>query len=295
MVPTVVLLTFNSESTVGETLRAASRLSDDIYVIDSFSSDSTLSIAESFNAKVIQHQFLNYGAQRNWAIEQVPGKYRWQLHLDADEVLSRRLIEEIAALPEEGGPIGFLLPRYLRFLGKDFKHGGLSPTWHLRLFLREAARCESRLYDQHFFLQREGSCPKLRGPMVDHIAMTLSEWTARHNRWADLEVEEASLERTTLEVRPRFFGSPIERKRFLRRIYTLAPAFSRPFGLFFYRYFLRLGILDGKAGLIFWVLQTFWFRFLIDAKLYERSLNSAGVSKPDLKQRASTNATSRIY
>lgn len=294
MVPTIIILTFNSESTIGETLRAASRLSDDIHVIDSFSSDSTLSIAESFNAKALQHPFVNYGAQRNWAIEQVPAKYRWQLHLDADEVLSSALIDEIAALPEEGKPVGFLLPRYLRFLGRDLKHGGMSPTWHLRLFLSDAARCEARLYDQHFFLRKPGSVSKLHGPLVDNIAMTLSEWTARHNRWADLEVEEHSLDRSAVEVQPKLFGSPIERKRLLRKVYTLAPPFSRPFGLFFYRYFLRLGLLDGKAGFIFWVLQTFWFRFLIDAKLYERNLTSASESKPNLDQQASARLTSRV-
>ncbi len=294
MVPTIIVLTFNSQSTIAETLRAASGLSDDIYIIDSFSSDSTLSIAESFSVTILQHPFLNYGAQRNWAIERVTGKYRWQLHLDADELLSNSLVDEIAALPEEVNSIAFLIPRYLRFLGKDLKHGGMSPTWHLRLFLNDAARCEARLYDQHFFLKRPGKALTLRGPMIDNIAMTLSEWTARHNRWADLEVEELSAARTAVEVGPNLFGSAIERKRFFRKIYTAAPAFSRPFGLFFYRYFLRLGILDGKAGLVFWVLQTFWFRFLIDAKLYERSLIVAGHSEAKLDQPVSSNITSRI-
>lgn len=291
MVPTIVILSFNSESTISETLRAASRLSDDIHVVDSFSSDSTLAIAESFNAKIVQHPFANYGAQRNWAIEQVPAKYRWQLHLDADEVLSSKLIEEIAQLPEENHSIGFLIPRFLRFLGKQLKHGGMSPTWHLRLFQRDAVRCEARLYDQHFFPRRPGTLTKLHGPMVDNIAMSLSEWTARHNRWADLEVDEHLLQRST-EVQPRFFGSPIERKRFLRKIYTLAPPFTRPFALFFYRYILRFGILDGKAGFIFWVLQTFWFRFLIDAKLYERTLHLPGCSNPNLNHQASAKLTS---
>jgi glycosyltransferase involved in cell wall biosynthesis len=278
MVPTIILLTFNSESTLSKTLRAASQLSDDIFVIDSFSSDSTLEIARMFGAKVLQHPFLSYGAQRNWSIEQVQTTHRWQLHLDADEVMSPGLISEIAALPEDSGISGFLLPRYLRFLGKDLRHGGMSPTWHLRLFPRHSVKCEARLYDQHFYLLEPGKVAKLKNAMVDNIAMTLSEWTVRHNKWADLEAEEQSQERYAAGVQPRLFGSPIERKRFLREMYNLAPLFTRPFGLFFYRYFIRLGLLDGKAGLVFWVLQTFWFRFLIDAKLFEASLHKSDVS-----------------
>ncbi len=110
-----------------------------------------------YGAKVLQHPFLNYGAQRNWAIEQVLATHRWQLHLDADEVLSPGLVFEIGTLPEDGDVSGFLVPRYLRFLGKDLKHGGMSPTWHLRLFPGNSAKCEARLYDQHFYLLERGA------------------------------------------------------------------------------------------------------------------------------------------
>ena len=100
--------------------------------------------------------------------------------------------------------------------------------------------------------------------------MPLSEWTARHNRWSDHEVEEQSAQASTGRVQGDRSGNPIEQKRYWRQHYNRAPLFVRPFALFFYRYVFRLGFLDGKEGFIFWVLQTFWFRFLIDAKLYER-------------------------
>ena len=105
--------------------------------------------------------------------------------------------------------------------------------------------------------------------MIDEIRMPLSEWTARHNRWSDAEVMEQTAALEGVRIRPRFWGNPVERKRFLRGLYNDAPLFVRPFALFFYRYFLRLGFLDGREGFIFWTLQTFWFRFLIDAKLFE--------------------------
>ena len=76
-----------------------------------------------------------------------------------------------------------------------------------------------------------------------------------------------------VHIQPRFWGNPLQRKRYLRGLYNGAPLFVRPYALFFYRYFLRLGFLDGREGLIFWTLQTFWFRFLIDSKLFEHRKN----------------------
>ena len=106
--------------------------------------------------------------------------------------------------------------------------------------------------------------------MIDDIRMPLTEWTARHNRWADGEVAEQDSLETSGRLQPDARGNPAQRKRFLREKYNSLPLFIRPFGLFFYRYLFRLGFLDGTEGLIFWVLQTFWFRFLVDAKIWEK-------------------------
>jgi glycosyltransferase involved in cell wall biosynthesis len=270
MRPSVIVLTFNSAGTMAATLRQAFALSDDVHVVDSFSTDETLAIAAAAGATVTQHVFENYGAQRNWAIASLPLKYPWQLHLDADEAMDDALVAAIRQLPADPPGNGFLLARYVRFLGRVMRHGAMSPTWHLRLFRAGAARCEDRKYDQHFYLL-QGQPQRLDGAMIDDIAMPLTEWTARHNRWSDSEVAEQT-EATSKPgtIQGDAAGNPIEQKRYWRQKYNAAPLFVRPFALFFYRYFLRLGFLDGTEGLIFWVLQTFWFRFLIDAKLYER-------------------------
>jgi glycosyltransferase involved in cell wall biosynthesis len=267
--PSVIILAFNSVDTLGATLAQAQEISDDLYVVDSFSTDDTVALSREHGAQVVQHAFENYGAQRNWAIDHVVARYAWQLHLDADERLTPELIASIRALPENPAHSGFFLARLVQFLGRQLRHGGMSPTWHLRLFRKDAGRCEERKYDQHFYLS-EGSAGQLQGYMIDDIRMSLSEWTARHNRWSDAEVLEQTAAREGVRIRPRFWGNPVERKRFLRGLYNDAPLFVRPFALFFYRYFLRLGFLDGREGFIFWTLQTFWFRFLIDAKLFEQ-------------------------
>lgn len=264
-----IILTFNSEAVLAETLESVKGVSDAIHIVDSFSTDGTLAIAARYGAQVVQHAFEDYGTQRNWAIENLPIDADWELHLDADERLTLELAAEINALKQAApaGVDGFYLPRLACFLGRPIRHGGMYPTWHLRLFRRGSGRCERRLYDQHFFVT--GLTDRLRHPMIDDQRHSLSEWTARHNRWSDAEVKELGLGVRSGVIAARMTGTPVERKRAYRGWYYRAPPLLRAFLLFFYRYLLRLGFLDGKEGLIFFVLQTFWFRFLIDAKLYE--------------------------
>jgi hypothetical protein len=146
------------------------------------------------------------------------------------------------------------------------------PNWHLRLFRRGVGRCEQRRYDQHFLLPQGGGTARLTKPMIDDMRMTLDEWTRRHLRWAEAQAAMAVEGGGEGEIAGRWTGSPIERKRALRRFYGRAPLLLRPFLLFAYRYLLRLGFLDGVPGLIFFALQTFWFHFFVDARIYERRL-----------------------
>jgi glycosyltransferase involved in cell wall biosynthesis len=272
MRPSIVLLTFNSSDSLGATLASIRGLSDDVHVVDSGSTDTTIEIAQAAGAQVTYHPFSNYGSQRNWAIDNLQLKYTWQLHLDADERLTDELKNEILLLPENPDCSGFFIGRFLQFLGRVLRHGGMSPTWHMRLFRSGEGACESREYDQHFWCR--GKTANLQHSMIDDIRMPLSEWTSRHNRWADAEVREILSGQKDGRIAGNLRGNLVERKRFLRGGYDRLPHFFRAFALFGYRYIIKLGFLDGMEGSIFWVLQTFWFRFLVDAKLYEHHKNT---------------------
>lgn len=247
-------------------------VSDDIHVVDSFSSDKTIDIVRRLGVHITQHPFQDYSAQRNWAIENLRLKCEWQLHLDADERLSEELAAEINNLnvPEEIN--GFFIPRQVIFLGRKIIHGGMYPIWHMRLFRTGTAHCEDRRYDQHFIVS--GRTMRLSSPLFDDHKNSLSDWTDRHNRWSDAEAAEIFSGSESGAIAGRLIGNPIERKRFAKNGYYRFPLFIRSAFLFFYRYIFRFGFLDGSEGLIFFSLQTLWFRFLVDAKYYELKLKA---------------------
>jgi glycosyltransferase involved in cell wall biosynthesis len=278
MAISVVILTFNSEATLAQTLASVRAVSDDIHIVDSFSTDRTLEIAQAAGTRIVQHEFARYDLQRNWAIASLDLRHSWELHLDADERLSLDLAAAIKRLAAHfpSGIDGYMIPRLTHFLGRPIRHGGMYPNWHLRLFRRGRGRCETRLYDQHFIV--DGKIATIAHPMIDDVRLPLAEWSRRHLRWTDYQVAMALDQREQGEVRSHWRGTPIERKRALRGFYGRAPLLLRPFLLFLYRYVVRLGFLDGIPGLIFFVLQTFWFHFLIDARIYERRLAPSGTA-----------------
>ena len=176
---------------------------------------------------------------------------------------------------------GFLLRKRTFFMGRWIRHGGHYPSFHLRLFRKGKGFCEERLYDQHFIVN--GTIERLKHDYVDILSSDLNSWTLRHMRWADLEARQLLLDNNGKSlVRPTLFGNPIERKRWLRNgPYEKAPLYVRPFLYWIYRYFFRLGFLDGKEGFIFHFLQGFWFRLLVDIKLDELKRNAQRAKSRD--------------
>ncbi|MDR3414439.1 MAG: glycosyltransferase family 2 protein [Formivibrio sp.] len=268
----IIIMTHDSAHVIERTLRAAFRVSDDVHVIDSFSEDNTVEVCRLAGCHVVSRAFNGYADQRNWSVDNLPLRYSWQMHLDADEELEDELIGLINAVPFENAPCdGYIIGRKVVFMGRVLRHGSVAKTWHCRIFRNGFGRCEDRLYDNHFVCR--GSVKVLKGYVLDHQDNTISEWTARHNYWSDVEVREIVSNVPSKDrqytVAANVGGNPIERKRFFKAKYYSLPLFFRVFAYFFYRYVIRLGFLDGVEGMIYHILQGFWFRFLVDAKIYE--------------------------
>lgn len=271
----VIVLTHDEEANIAACLESVTAWAQEILVVDSGSKDRTLAIVANYTTKVFHHPFHTYSAQRNWAQAELPIQSAWLFHIDADERVSVVLAQEVIKLFDAGladGPtVGLLVPRRIEFMGHQIKGGGLYPTYHCRIFRRGQGRCESREYDQHFVV--DGPTHKLTGDLIEATASSLESWTRRHIRWAQLEARQllASAGGNHRDIiRGSAFGTPIERRRWLRRVvYERMPLFARAFLYFLYRFLLRGGFRDGTPGLIYHVLQGFWFRFYIDACLYE--------------------------
>lgn len=269
-----IVLTFNEEENIVDCLASVAEWTGELFVVDSGSTDGTLTFPEQFGATVVHHPWEHYAAQRNWAQEHLPLHYEWVLHLDADERVAPDLVDALYAFfagETIASTDGVMIKRRTYFMGRWIRHGGHYPSWHTRLFRKNAGRCEEQLYDQHFVVN--GQTIELDGNLDNILPTNLDVWLARHVKWAQKEADNTvrASPNSAHQVQAKVWGNPIQQRRwFKRHFFGRAPMFWRAFGYFFLRYFLLLGFLDGKAGLIFHFLQGCWFRFYVDAKIYER-------------------------
>jgi len=268
----VIVLTYNEEKNIEECLKSVYDWTDEIFIVDSYSTDRTLEIARGYTDKIYQHPFKNFAQQRNWSQGNLPIRNDWLLHLDADERASPELASELKEIFSSPIDIdGFMAARKTIFQGKWIRHGGHYPVYHLRIFKKDKGRSEERLYDQNYIVN--GMVLKLKADIVNIINPDIRLWKARHKQWAYLEAQEVLFNKNRI-MNIKFTGNPIERRNWLRyKIYYKLPLFIRPFIYFFYRYIIKLGFLDGKEGLIFHFLHGFWYRLLVDKKIYELSIS----------------------
>ena len=281
---TAVILTFNEEQHLARCIASVQAVATDVVVVDCSSTDATLDIARAQGARVLQHAWVNHAAQFNWALTQLGADTEWVLRIDADEVLTPALIEEIRTrLPGIGPEIdGVYWGRRMTFQGRLIRHGGVFPVRVLRLFRHGRGQCENRWMDEH--IKVAGPTADFAGEMIDDNLNSLTWWTDKHNRYASREaVDLLNLEYrfmphdTVASLRG---GKQAGVKRWLKeRVYARLPGGFRAFAYFFYRYVLRLGFLDGQAGTAFHFLQGFWYRYLVDAKVVEvkRYMRERGV------------------
>jgi glycosyltransferase involved in cell wall biosynthesis len=271
----IIVLTFNEEMNIEVCLKSVAEWAGEVFVVDSGSTDHTQTIVAQYTPKLVCHPFENYSKQRNWAQSNLPLAYDWVFHLDADERVTPDLTKalwEVFANKEQLERInGLLVRRRIEFMGRHITRGGIYPTYHCRIFRKQKGHCEDREYDQHFLVN--GPTATVEADLIEVTAPSLFAWTAKHNRWAQMEARqlfEARDRSVADRVKPSVIGTPIERRRWLRAsVYEKSPLFFRAVIYFAVRYFVRGGFLDGVPGLIYHVLHGFWFRFYTDACLYE--------------------------
>lgn len=286
----VIILTYNEEIHIRRCLDNINSIAKDIFIIDSYSTDRTLDIAQKYeNVKILQHQWPgNQATQFNWALTHLSINTQWVLRLDADEYLLPELIaelrEKLPLLPIDVN--GIIFNRRHIFMDKWMKRG-IYPVKLLRVFRYGKGMCEQRLMDEHIQLT-EGRTVEFEHDFCDHNLNNLSWFCHKHVNYAireavDLLDIELDLTGAAESDENKQISAQAQEKRMKKHQYAKQPLFWRAFAYFCYRYFLKGACLDGKEGFLWTFLQGWWYRTLVDAKVFEIK-RACGNDKEKIRQ-----------
>jgi len=248
----------------------------EVYVVDSQSTDSTVEIARSHGAKVVQFHYPGgWPKKRQWAMDNLALAYDWILLLDADEVLTPALALEIQSAIQNPAIDGYYIALRIYFLGRVLRHGD-ARFWKLSLLRRGKGRYECRLKDQdssmadmevHEHVRVDGPTAKLQNSLIHHNVESLSRYIQKHDAYSNWEARVLLQgDRSDTQIAPSLLGTQAQRRRWLKEKIFAVP--GSPVLLFLYRYLFRLGLLDGVPGLIYCGFQAIQM-FHTKAKIYE--------------------------
>lgn len=278
MIPvTAIITTRNEEANIEKCLRSIHGFVGQIFVVDSESEDSTVSIVRRYTDGVVN---LAYEHGRiipwifQWALDNLDIRNEWILILEADQEVTEELKKELISVfsraqIEENG---FFIRKHQLFRGTVLRFGGYGNKYLLKLFRKGFGELDPAEQDTRVYVK--GKVAKLSSALLEN---NLKEdeilfYLQKHLRYADAFAREEykrRTERLEFKYRLKFFGTQDERTLWLKEKYYRMPLYIRPVVYFLYRYFIRLGILDGKNGFIFHFLQAFWFRLIVDIRLEE--------------------------
>lgn len=271
---TAVIIAFNEALHIARCISRLRGLASRVVVIDSYSTDGTVEIAQSLGAEVIQHPFVNHAAQFNWGVEAANVQTAWVLRIDADEYLDEEGMRSVRAaiLGAEQQVSAFAMRRGVVFQEKRIRFGGISQVFLTRIWRSGLAKVEARWMDEQVLVARGETKRISRGAIIDENLNDIGWWTSKHNGYTTRQMIQSMLVELDRagSIDLSQLNQQVRRKRILReRIYAPAPLFFRAIAYFLYRYILGLGFLDGRSGFLFHFFQGLWNFFLVDVKIYE--------------------------
>ena len=269
----------NEEANLPACLESVNR-ADEVFVVDSQSSDRSVEIAKSYGANVVQFHFNGrWPKKKNWSLENLPFRNEWVLIVDCDERIPPKLWDEITIAIQNSTYNGYYVNRKVFFLGKWIRYGGKYPDWNLRLFKYNKGRYENLNTEEirntgdnevHEHVILEGSVSYLKNDMLHIDFRDIYHWLERHNRYSNWEARVYFNLLTGIDesgtIGANLFGDAVQRKRFLKKLWVRLP--FKPTLRFILFYIIRLGFLDGKAGYIYGRLLS-QYEYQIGIKLYE--------------------------
>lgn len=266
---TVIILTYNEEKNISECLESVKDIADKIIVCDSFSTDGTIDIAKKYGAEIMQHEFVNQASQFIYAEENSDIKTKWVMRVDADERLTKEACDEITELVRinSDNDVSAVDVYYdVVFLGKVLKH---YPFHKVILYKYGKAKMENRNMDEHITIRDGGRCLILKNHLIHNDYNGLTAWINKHNNYSDREAADF-YNHNNDETELANLSKSTRIRRFVKyKVYYKLPTGLRSYLYYLFRLYIKGGILDGKEGRIFAFLQAYWYRYLVDAKIYE--------------------------
>lgn len=275
----VIILTYNEEKHIERCIINAQKISKNIFLVDSFSTDATVQIAENLGAIIYQNKWENnYAKQFNWGLNNLPIDTKWVFRLDADEYLTNELIDELHhKIPNIDCDISGVVFPLKRFFLNHYVKRGIGKMNLLRLFRFGKAQCEERWMDEHIKIN-EGTTVLFDNAFCDHNLNNIGWWTQKHDTYSIREaIDLLNVEYNFLPEENNSLAysmsSDAEEKRKKKLKYSKLPLFWRSFFFFIYRFVFKLGFTEGKEAFLWHFLQGWWYRTLVDAKIYEIKKN----------------------
>jgi glycosyltransferase involved in cell wall biosynthesis len=273
---TALILTYNEEKNIEECINSVKLVAERIVVIDSFSTDRTVGLAESLGAEVHRHEFVNQAKQFLYGLDIADIKTKWIMRIDADERLTSAAAKELEQLCLDNADTdvnGIILRFEVEFMGKKLRHGGIYPFRKLLVYKNGMGTIEDRSMDEHIILF-SGRSIELKNDCIHHDYKDLNFWIDKHNKYATREVQDYLKSKDNAEK-----GQNLDFKAGLKRKIKFGVYYKLPMGMrahlyYLYRYYIKLGFLDGREGKIFAFMQAYWYRYLVDAKIYEHNINN---------------------
>lgn len=269
---TTIILTYNEEKNIEECIHSILPISNRIIVIDSFSTDQTINIAKSLGAEIYSRKFSSQSDQFRYALENINISSKWIMKFDADERLteeSRNELDELCNNNMDSDINGIVLRFEVNFLGKKLKHGGIYPFRKLVVFKNGMGKIEKKVMDEHIVITK-GKSVFAKYDSLHQDYKDLTTWIDKHNKYSNREViDYFNREITNSDTDLLDKKSKVKRKMKYSLYYKL-PIGIRARLYYVYRYYILLGFLDGQEGKIYAFLQAYWYRYLVDAKIYEK-------------------------
>lgn len=264
---TAIILTKNEEINIVDCIKSIVKTVKRIVVIDSFSSDNTVNLAQEHGAEVYQHHFENYAKQYMFGIKVANISTVWTLRIDADERLtpaSAIELEKLCNTNMETNVTGIVLRFKKNFLGRDLYHGGVYPWKKMNCYKTKFGEIEDRKMDEHIVLS-SGIEIEMKQDCLHFDFKNLEYFISKHNWYSSRETVDyfESLKKDMKKSKTDF------RTWFKIRVYYKLPLGLRAHIYYLYRYYFKLGFLDGKEGKFYAFFQAYWYRYLVDAKIYE--------------------------